>query len=524
MKIRESGIDGPGYPARRPERMPGWRPVAPDGPRSPGTPVGPADGRPMDSPFPHRGIVEGFYGPPYHHADRLWLLERMGRWGMNRYLHAPKDDPRHRARWRDPYPAAEMDGFRELVERGREHGVEVGFAISPGLSIRYASAPDIDALTAKFAAFRSLGARFFGLCLDDVPTRLVHEEDRRAFGSLGEAHAAVARAVAGALGDGALLWVVPTDYLGTEPTDYLEALAEGLPPGVEVGWTGRTVVSPTITASEARRRATALGRRLLVWDNYPVADGPMRNMLHLGPLVGRDPDLGEHVSGFLMNPMQHARASAPALHTAAAYLRDPRSYEPETAWRAALAELGGPDAEALERFAAAHRYSALSPGARDPELEAAWREVAAGLGGDAPPVAACERMAELLEARAAATEALAGDRIDAALRAEIAPWLESHAAETRRMLAAVRAVRALASAPDRMSGALALFAFEGQLTRIPTPSPASYGPRRVLYPQLVSMRDEGAGFGADPALHRDRNLADEVVAAVERWAVSRVTV
>jgi hyaluronoglucosaminidase len=333
---------------------------------------------------------------------------------------------------------------------------------------------------------------------------------------------AVAQAVAEALGEDALLWVVPTDYLGTEGTDYLEELAAGLPAAVEIGWTGRTVVSPTITADEARRRAATLGRRLLVWDNYPVADGPTRNMLHLGPLVGRDPGLAEHVSGLLMNPMRHARASALAVHTAAAYLRDPEGYDPERAWREAVHELGAGAPDAFATFAAAHRYSALSPDVRDRDLESAWQPLARALSEDAPAGPACEAVRALLTAREGAAEAIRDGLCDAGLRAEIEPWLDAHVAETRRMAAAVRAVAAIESGADDLARALAFFAFEGQLTRIPTPGPTSYGPRRVLYPQLVSMRNDGAGLGADPALHRDRCLADEVVAAVERWGLARI--
>ncbi|MGH0037418.1 MAG: protein O-GlcNAcase [Myxococcota bacterium] len=476
------------------------------------------------SPFPHRGVVEGFYGPPWSHADRLWLLEHMGRWGLNRYLHAPKDDPRPRAQWRDAYPAEAMGEFRQLVERGGSAGVDAGFAVSPGLSIQYSSADDVAALCAKLASFRALGARFLGLCLDDVPTRLVHAADRATFSTLGAAHAALARAVAESLGPEVLLWVVPTDYLGTEGTDYLAELAEGVPPEIEIGWTGRTVVSPTIRSDEARARAATLGRRLLVWDNFPVADGPMRNMLHLGPLVGRDADLPDHVSGFLLNPMQHLRASAISLHTAAAYLRDPGGYDPEAAWRAALEELGAGAPEAFALFAAAHRSSALDPEDRDRELEAAWRPLAEELSAGAPSPATCEAVSALLEARAGAAESLRRDLEDTSLGDEIAPWLAAHETETRRMRAAVRAVSGMLQAPDRLARALAFFAFEGQLTRLPPPGPTSYGPRRVLYPQLVSMREDGAGFGADPALVRDRNLADEVVEAVEAWGLRQVSV
>src|SRR5215470_10690485 len=148
------------------------------------------------SAFIHRGVVEGFYGPPYAHVDRLWLIDRLGTWGMNRYVYAPKDDPLHRAQWRDPYPPDALREFAELIERGRAAGVEVGFAVSPGLTIEYASADDVRALQAKFRGFQALGARFVSLALDDVPTTLLHTGDQARFGSLAEAHVAVAHAVA----------------------------------------------------------------------------------------------------------------------------------------------------------------------------------------------------------------------------------------------------------------------------------------------------------------------------------------
>ena len=113
------------------------------------------------SAFRYRGVIEGYYGPPWPHADRLWMVERMGAWGMNLYVYAPKNDPLHRARWREPYPEAEIQQFRELVERGIAAGVEVGFAVSPGLSIRYSSSDDRATLADKLGRFRELGSRFF---------------------------------------------------------------------------------------------------------------------------------------------------------------------------------------------------------------------------------------------------------------------------------------------------------------------------------------------------------------------------
>ena len=159
----------------------------------------------MDSDaFAHRGVIEGYYGPPYTHAERLWLIERMGAWGMNRYIYAPKDDPLHRAEWRAPYGAAALREFAELVERGAAVGVDVGFAVSPGLTIQYGSADDVRALQAKFRSFHVLGARLFSLALDDVPTSLLHAGDEARFGSLAAAHVTLTHAVAEALGDAPL--------------------------------------------------------------------------------------------------------------------------------------------------------------------------------------------------------------------------------------------------------------------------------------------------------------------------------
>jgi hyaluronoglucosaminidase len=467
------------------------------------------------SEFTWRGVIEGFYGRPWSPEDRRWLVERMGGWGMNLYVYAPKDDPLHRQRWREPYPDSTMAEFRDLVQGGARAGVEVGFALSPGLSVRYAAAADRAALVAKFQSFVALGSRFVALGLDDVPSRLVHEEDRAAFDSLAAAHVALAHAVQEGLGADVKLWLVPTDYVGTAATDYLDVLGERLDAGIEVGWTGRTVVSPEILAAEARSRAQTLRRRLLVWDNVPVSDGPMRNQLHLGPYGRRDPGLAQHVSGVLLNPMEHARASALMVRTAADYLREPRRYAPEASWQAALAELGEGAPEALELFAAAHRFSPVWCDARERELEGLLGELRAALAARRPCAPVLERLAEALERRLAAPARLREDLRDRQLAAEIEPWIASFDRETRVMRSALRALALLLGDGPRGAKTHALFQLESVLAAEPAPLRSSYGPRRAMYPQLASLRDDEFGFGSDPWLFRDRCLTDELCAWAE---------
>ncbi len=474
--------------------------------------------------FSQSGVIEGFYGPVWSHADRLFVIERIGAWGMNRYFHAPKDDPLHRSRWREAYPEAALREFRELVACGERSGVEIGFAVSPGLTITYASDRDREALIDKLRGFADLGARHLSLALDDVPTRLQHEEDRLAFDSLGDAHLSLASEVAHALGPDLTLYVVPTDYLGVASTPYLETLA-GLPPEVEIGWTGRTIVSPTIEAREAKARSQTLGRRVLIWDNVPVSDGPMRGMLHLGPYIGRAKDLPEYASGILLNPMEHAHASCVALYTAARYAADPQNYDPEEAWNEAVAVVGDGEPEAFRVFAEAHRFSPLLPEDRDRGLEARFSEISQALEDARDFSDLLLEVRDLIARRVDVGDALRAGLFDRKLAEEIEPWLESHATESRRVHVAVDALIEILGEAPRSQRIFALMRMEGRLALEADNGRVSYGPRRVLYPQLTSMYEDEMELSVEPTLIRDRCLADEILEFVEdlsMFALSKI--
>ncbi len=434
---------------------------------------------------------------------------------MNRYVIAPKDDPLQRERWREEVPPDELERFAELARCGQAKGVALGCALSPGLSIRYSDAGDLAALAGKLRRFTALGSRFVALCLDDVPTQLAHAEDRAAFSSLAAAHVALAHAVKEALGPDVTLWLVPTDYAGSEASDYSEELGAALAPEIEVGWTGRTTIPPTITAAEGRDRAALLRRKLLLWDNTPASDGPMRTMLHLAPYAGRAAGLAASLSGVLLNPMQQARASYVTVAGAAAYLADPARFDAETAWRAAVRALGAGAEAAFETFASAHRFSPLTPADRDPELESAWAGFRRGRTSDFRNL-----LGPLLDARVAAGDALRSRLDDRRLLAELEPWLAGHEREARRMRAALDLLEALAGPASSLEKCLAWIRCEGRLTRDAPAATTSYGPRRVLYPQLTGLSRGSAHFASDPALFRDLCLADEIVSFAEDTALA----
>ncbi len=299
-------------------------------------------GNPVGNGFQTRGVIEGFYGPPWSHQDRLDMLRFMGKVGLNTYFYAPKDDPYHRERWREPYPPADLARLAELVRVGREAGVNVWFAISPGLSMTYSSDSDYAALLAKLDAVRAIGVRDVGLFLDDVPETLTHPEDRGRFHSLAAAHAYLIKRLATDLdGRGMGLLVVQTAYTNVFGNRaYLSELAPALPPSLPLIWTGTDVRPPAMTISEAREWGGWIGRKPLVWDNYPVNDfAPGR--LFLGPITGRARDLQDAVNGYVANPMNQAHASMLPLWTIADYLLRPAHYDPAASQARALEALYG---------------------------------------------------------------------------------------------------------------------------------------------------------------------------------------
>ena len=300
--------------------------------------------------FPVRGIVEGFYGPPWSHADRLDVLRFEGQHGMNLYIYGPKDDPYHRKLWREPYPPKQLKHMGELAATARENFVDLSFAISPGLSIIYSSEADFQTLARKLESVSKLGISNFALFLDDVPQELVHPEDKARFKTLAQAHIYLINRLYDhlkTLSPGNRLTVCPTTYTNEWGSrDYIRELGAGVHSEIPLDWTGTEVIPQTITATQAQEWSGYIHRRPLVWDNYPTNDNGGW-WLNLDPLRGRDVELFSAVQGLFSNPMNQAHATLIPLQTVADYLWNPRAYDPETSQKHALVSQYGPDAPAI---------------------------------------------------------------------------------------------------------------------------------------------------------------------------------
>ncbi|MFH8489176.1 beta-N-acetylhexosaminidase family protein [Streptomyces longisporoflavus] len=314
--------------------------------------------------MPLRGSIEGFYGPPWTEAERLDQVDFLGDTKANTYVYAPKDDPYHREKWRDPYPADKLAELGKLIDRASANHVRFTFAVSPGGSICYSDPADVKALTEKLRAMYDLGVRSFSVPLDDISyTKWNCEGDKAKFGAPGRGPAA--KAQVGLLNtmqrefiakhEGANpLQMVPTEYGDLTDTAYKQTMRAELDGAVEVMWTGTDVVPPEITNSQAEKAAELFGRKVFVWDNYPVNDfARTAGRLLLAPYDKREPGLSGHLSGIVSNPMNQEGASKLAVFTMNDFAWNDRGYERSRSGRQAALYLAGGDervADAVQTF------------------------------------------------------------------------------------------------------------------------------------------------------------------------------
>ncbi|MFD3516804.1 beta-N-acetylglucosaminidase domain-containing protein [Streptomyces sp. NPDC058657] len=456
-----------------------------------------------------RGMTEGFYGRPWSTEQRLAQIDFMGRTKQNRYLYAPGDDPYRQAQWREPYPAAERSGFRVLAEHARRNHVSLGWAVAPGQAMCMSDERDVQALARKVDSMWALGVRVFQLQFQDVSYSEWHcGQDADVFGSGPEAaaraHARVASAVARHLAErhpgSEPLSMMPTEFYQSGATAYRRALAAELDPRVQVAWTGVGAVPRTISGRELVTTRAAFGHPLVTMDNYPVNDyAPGR--IFLGPYTGREPAVASRSAALLSNAMEQPSASRIPLFTAADFAWNPRGYQPQESWRAAIDDLAGDDegaGEALRAFAGNHASSILDPSHESaylrPLMDAFWKSRSAG--------DAAKRDAAAARLRAAFTVMKESPRrlgraAGGAFDDEVRPWLDRLALYGTAGEQAVDMLQAQA-AGDGAAAWRASRALDGSVTELKGPR-VTVG-KGVLDPFLSRAVGQGAAWtGADRA-------------------------
>jgi hyaluronoglucosaminidase len=303
-----------------------------------------------------RGFIEGFYGFPWSHEDRISLMRFGGTVKMNSYIFAPKDDKYHNSAWRTLYPAAELAKIKELVDVGHESKTQFVWAIHPGFNMINWNNYDaeLQTLLAKLDQLYNVGVRQFGLFMDDISTaQSLTDKDK---------HVKLITDVANwvtSKGDVKSLIYCPPFYnqgwTGESGKPYLQAL-RGVPQNVEIMWTGRGVVG-TVNTTDMQWPKDAHGRDPYVWLNWPVNDyKDSRLMLGKGEVLSP----GTHnISGVVSNPMGHAELSKIALFAVADYTWNVDDFNSDESWQNSF-DYVAPEA-ASELNAIAYHLSDPSP-------------------------------------------------------------------------------------------------------------------------------------------------------------------
>lgn len=341
---------------------------------------------------PYRGVVEGFYGTPWSHEARLRQLDFYGRNKMNVYLYGPKDDPYHSTpNWRKPYPEREAAQLKELVDKARENNVIFYWAIHPGQDIQW-NEEDRQNLLNKFEKMYQLGVRGFAVFFDDISGEGTRADKQADLLNYLDDHFVKVK------GDVEPLIMCPTEYnkaWSNVKDGYLTTLGEKLNEGIQIMWTGNSVIA-TIDRATMDFINPLLKRKAYIWWNFPVSDY-VRDHLLMGPVYGNALDIKDEMEGFVSNPMEHAEASKIALYSVADYAWNLSNYDSDASWRRAIKDLMPRHAAYLETFAAhnsdlganGHRFRRDESVAIQPALEtlrstyekqhtvdeAAWRQV-----------------------------------------------------------------------------------------------------------------------------------------------------
>ena len=364
---------------------------------------------------PFRGTVEGFYGTPWSHEARLSQLDFYGKNKMNVYIYGPKDDPWHRDKWRVPYPETEAKRIAELVEVAKKNYVNFYWAIHPGVDIKW-NTEDRDALVAKLEKMYDLGVRAFAVFFDDIWGEGTKADKQAELLNYVDDNFIQKKK------DVAPLIMCPTEYnrgWANEQKGYLRTLGSTLNKGIEIMWTGNSVVAcidkPTMEWINER-----IQRKGYIWLNFPVNDFVRDHML-MGPLYGNGKDIAPMVSGFVSNPMEYAETSKISLYGVADYCWNMENYNPEENWDKSLRRILPGNDKALKIFALYNKD--LGPnghGFRREEGEELLPTAQEAIKGNAEALEALEEKCNELKT---ACDLLLTDDTNPQLIHELRPWL-----------------------------------------------------------------------------------------------------
>lgn len=287
-----------------------------------------------------RGIIEGYYGTPWTFEERMTLPLFMTKHRLNAYMYGPKSDPYHRMQWKDPYPPELFDELSTFFQSLTQYSIMPWFCLSPSYShkgsipIQYSSETDFQLLMNKYFAFYDQGIRHFGLFYDDIDA-LLSPQDTQVFHRVGIAHAELANRVYQELSakqDPIALVMCPTEYHELADSIYRQDLRSHLHPDIHVFFTGDNVCAEAITTHDLHRANQQFGRKVMIWDNFPVSDFTYGVREFPSVIENRSTHMGELTTGYFINPSIHFEISKIGMISMALYAWNSEGYDSKQAY------------------------------------------------------------------------------------------------------------------------------------------------------------------------------------------------
>ena len=259
-----------------------------------------------------RGFIEGYYGNPWSTEDRVNLMNWGGYYKLNAYVYAPKDDPKHNAKWQELYTPEEIEQkVKPLAAAGNQSKCRFVFALHPFMRdpiTKNNYDTYVPKMKAKFKQVIDAGVRQIAILADDAgdqgadlykklledTTQWLHELQKEKNP------------------DGSLKYPGLKDTLIFCPVNYMgngEGWYKSLPKNVQVVNTGGRVWGK-IDKNFADTFKKTSGVSPFMWINWPCSDND-KDALHMG---GHDNFLGSdlkpgQVEGVVLNPMQQSEPS-----------------------------------------------------------------------------------------------------------------------------------------------------------------------------------------------------------------------
>ncbi len=289
------------------------------------------------------GIIEGFYGPMWTWEERRHLVRTLVPHGYGFYLYAPKADLYLRRKWQQPHPPAVAAELADFARFCRQQGMRFGVGLSPFEVFNRFDDEARTALAHKLELLERMDIDELAILFDDMTADTP---------DLARSQVDIVDWVRERTGI-ARLSVCPSYYsddpvldrvFGERPADYLETLGRKLDHSVNIFWTGEEVCSREISPGHLKRVGDLLGRKPVLWDNYPVNDGDrMSQHLHLRAFTGRPAANAAHLAGHGINPaLQPTLTAIPAITLAESYRLGP-AYQYGQAFRNVSREVLGRD-------------------------------------------------------------------------------------------------------------------------------------------------------------------------------------